>query len=149
MWEFICDKEKVKEKKDLYFDNELYVLCKSIMGDIYRSIPKLKRVSWNTILKVLDRVDPNDNIITIKEKLVSTLVGNAKDDLNKNVFCTDIEMQVDNLLELDKKILDDQIIDIEDANSLKLLNTKVFQQWPLNLNFLLESNKNVNPFQNI
>ncbi len=146
LWHYICDRERVfkeDEKALLNYDPQLYVIAKAIVGDKYRSIPRLKRCGWKTIFKYLDEAfeasKSSGNLYEVQEKYLTDLITDKKmnfTDIENNNACIDIEWQTSVLLDTDKNLILNQITDMEDYNALVEIDNRYFSQYPINLNFL-------------
>ena len=131
--------------EDLHYDYNLFVIAKSIVGDRYRSIPRLKSIGWKTLFNYMSIVNATGStllepeIVTKQQKRLLELISNKKiptDVINKNIDATDIEYQVGAMLDTDKAMIDTQLEDMVDYPSLQQMNTDLFREFPLNLTFL-------------
>ena len=145
LWKHLQEKEKIND--NFYYHPETFLWAKAIVGDKYRSIPKLTRTSWKTVIKYLEECSSNDNnsieILELQLKRLADYISKKKiedTDFNSNLFCTSIKHQFDSLLEVDKIMIRQQITDMEDVRSLQQANTTIFKEFPLNLVFLLQEN---------
>lgn len=148
IWNYINSKEHVfKDEKDLRYPYELYILAKGVVGDKYRSIPRLRRIGWKTLFKFLDQVmeeNPHATDTTLKIKLIEKIKGRSmltNEDINRNLNCINIDLQKDSMLEIDKALITSQIIDVPDYDNLQELNRTQFMQYPLNLQFLCNESR--------
>lgn len=145
MWEYINYKEKIfSDKRDLHYPPKMLILARAIVGDKYRSIPRLRSIGWRTLFKYLDKIQEDIDInsyIVLEMRLRELLKGKLIEDskLQKNINCIDIDFQVNTMTEIDKTIIDRQIIDIEDFENLKMLNKMKLSSYPLNLKFLCDN----------
>ena len=122
----------------------MFPLMMAVAGNRYRSIPRLKKVSWKTLFKWMDEVNSNSTIVDrsvveIQMQRFMDLVNRKKmeaEALNANLYCIDVERQVMAFMETDKAIIDSCIEDMEDFKSLNQINVDVFREFPLNLQFL-------------
>lgn len=144
MWNYLNYRERIyKEPVDLHYHHGLYLLSKAIVGDSYRNIKRLRRVGWITLFKYLNQLEEaktesTDNIL-IQEHCFTELARANKLDpkvFNKNLYAIDTEIQVKNMLDLDKSIITSQLIDMEDYRSLTELNRTTFHLYPINLDYL-------------
>lgn len=153
IWNHVNERERVfKDPIELTYDHNLYIYAKSLVGDTYRNIPRLRRIGWKTLFKYLDEIKDeygdNDISIPARNHLVE-LIKNKKidnDEMNNNIYSTNIEMQVGAMMEIDKTVIDSQLIDIPDYTSLKEMNDLKFSQYPLNLKFLCDDLVKKTPF---
>lgn len=141
MWDHIISRERIEMGHPFYFDPKLYVTMKAIAGDKYRSIPKLKRCGWRTIFGYVDEVARIDDptLTELQEAALTNLITSKHlsiDDINKNIYCVDVEKQCAAFMETDRAIIDVCIADMEDFVSLKNINADVFREFPMNLQFL-------------
>lgn len=125
-----------------YINPRLFEYCKALLGDKYRSIPKLGRLSWNGILKRLKNTDINeynDDSIDIYLKDFTSKVLDKKinpDNYYNNLYCTSVFQQVNSILTIKKSIIDHQIISFDDPKALLELNNTIFRKYPLLIPFL-------------
>jgi hypothetical protein len=150
LWNHIQVKEKITEK-EFYYHPETFIWAKSIIGDKYRSIPKLTRTSWKTVIKYLkDFSSMHNNSVEILElqlrKLADYITQKKIEDtdFNHNLYCTSVKQQLDSLMEVDKIMISQQLTDMEDMQSLYHANNTIFKEYPLNLLFLLQENPPMN-----
>ena len=142
VWDSIAAFEKVKEYSRDY-DPSLYPLTVSVVGDQFRNIPRIKRVGWTTLFKILDRVSEyaSDKTQTTMQILLcqELLTKNTTmDDITGNLNAIDIPAQVDRMGEIDQVDIKAQIIDVPDYENLVELNNLYFRKYPINLQFLTE-----------
>lgn len=146
LWDYIREKEKINES--FHFNPEAFIWLKAILGDKYRSIPKLTRTSWKTVIKYLQEVSSETEgveILEIQLKKLGNFVLKRKikdTDFNHNLYCTSVKMQCDALMEIDKAMIHQQLNDMEDTQSLLEANNSIFKEYPLNLGFLLQQTYN-------
>jgi hypothetical protein len=142
IWNYINFRENVfKDEVNLHYPYSLYILSKSVVGDVYRSIPRIRKIGWKTLFKYLDTVvseSSNSTNITLQLKLIELLKAKQITDkiLNDNLNTINIDLQIENLIEIDKTSINIQLNDIPDYENLKELNRTQFSQYPLNLQFL-------------
>lgn len=152
MWNYLNEKERIyKDPVDLTYDYDLYILAKSLVGDKYRNIPRLRKIGWKTLFKYLDDVKINkaDSGKVTMQLYLLELLKNKKitnEEMNNNIDCTDVEKQVNVMMDIDKTSILYQLIDIEDYENLKVLNNTQFSKYPLNLNFLCNRIVQKSPF---
>ena len=156
IWEYVNYKEKVfKEEKDLKYPYELYILARAVVGDRYRSIPRLRKIGWKTLFKFLDEIiaeNPDASVTTLKIKLIEKIKGKSiltNEEINDNLNSINVELQKESMMEIDKALITSQIIDVPDYNNLQELNRFQFLKYPLNLQFLCnkpEDQKPKSPF---
>lgn len=152
IWNYVSIKEHVyKEPVDMAYDCSLYILAKSIVGDQYRNIPRLRRIGWKTLFKYLDDTiakNKDCSIVRMQNYLVELLEDKRVgfDDINSNIACTNVEEQVNAMMEIDKTVIDSQFIDIPDYENLKEMNRTKFYKYPINLDFLCNELVKKTPF---
>lgn len=159
IWNYIARRENVYkdgdlENRNLLYPFELFILAKAIVGDRFRSIPRLRKIGWKTLFKYLDQVieeNPGASIWTLKIKLIELVKGNGKvsnETMNCNLSSINVDMQKDSMLEIDKTLINSQIIDIPDYDNLQEINRTKFMRFPLNLKFLCNTSYKppTNPF---
>ena len=149
LWSYIQIKEKLDS--NFYYHPETFIWAKAIVGDKYRSIPKLTRTSWKTVIKYMEQFSSvgNDSveILELQLKRLAHYISSKKiedTDFNHNLYCTSIKQQLDRLMEVDKIMIRQQLTDMEDHQSLQQSNQTLFKEFPLNLPFLLQENAPVN-----
>jgi len=142
-WGHLLAINGIDTSERLYYATKLFADMKAVAGDRYRSIPKLKRCGWKTIFAYLaevastGRLDSDTEVL--QENRFCELLTKKKvdtDDLNNNLYCVDIEKQVNSFLQSDRAIIDSCILDMEDFASLSQINSSIFELFPLNLSFL-------------
>lgn len=148
IWDYVNRKERVfkEENISLRYPYELYILAKAVVGDKYRSIPRLRKIGWKTLFKYLDQIkeeNPDASETTLKLKLIEKVKGRSdltNDIINNNLNSINIELQKNAMLEIDKTLITSQIIDVPDYENLQELNRTQFVKYPLNLQFLCNEN---------
>ena len=146
LWDHINVKEKVyKDGRvvDLKYGQDLFLVCKAIVGDVYRSIPRLGRIGWITIFKYLDQLSRDDISGPLEIQLqLQELLRDKKhvtiSEFNMNKMAVDVEMQCSVMNDIEKGMIETDIIDIADYKSLQELNSRYFKDYPINLIFLTQ-----------
>lgn len=144
MWDYINIKDRVYlEEAHLHYPYQLYDLAKALVGDKYRSIPRLRRIGWKTLFKYFDTIMEeydSSSIVLSRDKLLELIVAKqiTNDMVNDNLNAIDVELQYKTMMEVDKQAILVQLEDIPDYENLKLLNQRQFHQYPLNLQFLTD-----------
>lgn len=153
IWDYVNVKERVyKEPVELTYDHHLYIYAKSLVGDTYRNIPRLRRIGWKTLFSYLDKIKDeygeNDISITAQNYLLELLQNKkiSSDELNSNIYATNIDIQMDSMMEIDRASIDSQLMDIPDYENLKQMNKIMFGRYPLNLDFLCSNVVKRTPF---
>ena len=143
MWNHLIEKERIKMSHSFYFDPKLFVTMKAISGDRYRGIPRLKRCGWKTIFGYLDELgrldDSSKEIYALQQDKLCDLIIRKDvniDELNRNIYCIDVIQQSNAFMSTDIAIIDNCIEDMEDFVTLNKVNSDIFGEYPLNLNFL-------------
>lgn len=141
LWSYIKEREKITS--DYHFSAEAYLIAKTILGDKYRSIPKLVRISWKKMIEYLEKLnvtEDNSRLFEITKNHFEKFIESKKIEdtsFNNNMYCTSVQHQADSLLLADKIILDNQIEDMYDINGLQSLCNSAFRLIPINLPFVL------------
>lgn len=157
IWDYVNFKEKVfkDDVKVLNYPYGLYILSKAVVGDKYRSIPKLRKIGWKTLFKYLDQIideNPSASETTLKIKLIEKIKGRSllsNEAINNNLNAINIDLQKEAMLEIDKTLISSQIIDVPDYENLQELNRIQFMKYPINLQFLCNTgmcDRNKSPF---
>jgi hypothetical protein len=143
LWNYLNIRERIyKDPVDLKYNHNLYIFAKSIVGDKFRSVPRLRKIGWITIFKYLDEIIEkygDSSYTTMQVQLLELLKGQKKitdEDINNNLSVISIENQIETLNEIDRSSILNQIKDIPDYENLKYLNTTQFMKFPINLQFL-------------
>ena len=143
MWNHIIEKENIKMDHPFYYDPKLFVTMKAIAGDRYRGIPRLKRCGWKTIFGYLDELskfdDASKETCALQQDKLCDLIIHKNvdiDELNRNIYCIDVAQQVNAFMNTDIAIIDNCLEDMEDFVTLNKVNSDIFGEYPLNLNFL-------------
>lgn len=152
MWDYINYKEHIySDNRDLHYPPKMLILAKAIVGDKYRDIPRLRSIGWKTLFKYLDQIQERiyeDNYVLLELELRELLKGKLITDslLQANINCIDIDQQITTLTEIDRAVIDRQLVDIEDFENLKMLNKVKLSRYPLNLKFLCDTASKPLPF---
>ena len=143
IWNYVNYKERVYDEDiNLQYPYSLYILARSFVGDTYRSIPRLRKIGWKTLFKFLDQIideNPTASDNTLKLKLIEKIKGKSSltnNMINDNLNSINIELQLEAMLELDKVLITNQILDVPDYDNLQELNRIQFMKYPLNIQFL-------------
>ena len=144
IWDYVNFKERVYTDPNikLHYPYNLYILARAIVGDVYRSIPRLRKIGWKTLFKYMDQVmeeNPDASEVTLKIKLIEKIKGKSSltnEDINSNLNSINVDLQVESMMALDKSLIDHQIIDVPDYDNLQELNRIHFLKYPLNIQFL-------------
>ena len=120
------------------------------MGNKLRSIPRLKSIGWGTIFKYLDtvtEVDTNSPEV-VSSRLLGLLdsKGVKPEIIQKNLAAVSVDTQVSTMGAIDKAMITDQIKYTEDHGVLGVLNAQYFEEYPINIPFLISSIGDPKPF---
>ena len=151
MWDYLNIKERIyKDPIELQYDYSLYTISKAIVGDKYRDIPRLRKIGWKTLFKYLDEIKEEDHssVILSKRNLLKLLQDKkiTDEDINNNIYCIDIDMQYNALMDIDRTAIQVQIQDIPDDRNLQIMNNSIFSKFPINLQFLRNQSASKTPF---
>lgn len=146
IWDHISIKERVykdERKIDLKYGQDLYLVCKAIVGDTYRSIPRLGRIGWVTIFKYLHELaeDSLSGPLEIKLRLIEMLEKKKSVTLsqyNANKMSVDADLQCQTVNEIEEGIIFNDILDIVDYAQFNELNKEFLSKYPANLIFLTQ-----------
>lgn len=142
VWKYVNYRERIY-KEDLeelsLLTPKLFVSIKSIVGDRYRNIPRIHKIGWKTILNYLIKDLDSGISEELQLKRFLQFIEKKKvldEEIEPNILCTNIEYQVASLIDTDKIMIDNQLVDKYDYSALLELNNKYFNRFPLNLHFL-------------
>lgn len=155
IWNYINEREHVYRDNDIdiQYNPSLFVYAKAIVGDTYRSVPRLRRIGWKTLFKILDNLscsyDENTSPVVLKEELVKLLKDKkvTDEEFEANIHAIDVDLQVGLIMNIDSIVITSQLIDRMDYNALNKLNQEVFIRFPLRLDFLTDMNIKKIPFK--
>lgn len=155
LWDYLKEKERITMETHKY-DPSLFTLLLAVSGDKWRNIERIKKCGWKTLFKYLEKIYDMSSEKEISSTSLRLLLFDelksktvTAEVINKNILATSIEIQEENLGEIDKTYIDDQIKDMPDYDTLCELNRLHFSLFPLNLAFLIndyEKPKSKNPF---
>ena len=157
IWDYVNYKERIYQEDDkiLRYPYGLYILARAVVGDTYRSIPRLRKIGWKTLFKYLDQImeeNPDASEVTLKVKLIDKIKGRSQltnEDINDNLSSINIDLQKDVMLKIDETVITSQLLDIPDFGNLQELNRMYFLKYPINLQFLCNTsaiNSHKSPF---
>lgn len=139
LWKYIQNKEKISYS--FYFNPGSYLWAKAVLGDKYRCIPKLTRISWKTLLQYLKKYDTNTSeIFEVQQNYFVNFINDKKiedTEFNNNLYCSSVKMQVEALLTADQIIIDQQLEDLIDLPGLYTVCNNIFKETPINMQFIL------------
>jgi len=142
LWEFLRDANKVGDITIHPYDASAYVFVLAVIGDTWRNIPRLKRIGWKTMFKILEAVyneiqayDRDISTVTYENMMLSSLVSNKTDvdSINRNLEAVSVKLQYEKIGEIDRTAFDIQMEDIPDINSFQEMNKLYFNDYPINL----------------
>ena len=143
LWAHVEKREELTQAAQLH--PEVFLWAKTILGDKYRSIPKLTRTGWKTVLKYLQEVQAFETTDEVRDVQLHRLLQYVESrkientSFETNLYCTSVQQQVNALLDTDKAMIHHQLTDLEDLQALYQVNSTIFKEFPINLNFLLRS----------
>lgn len=143
LWDYIAKKESILDEKEYHYPTIMFPPALSVVGDKYRSIPRLRRLGWRTIYRfiaqIMEEYRDYDDITKMIEflDLLREKRSLENEKYLNNFRCIDIDSQVDSMLELDRLSIDQQLIDRFDSDALEEANRRIFISCPLRLEFLL------------
>lgn len=158
VWNYAAMRENVYKQDDchdlkLLYPFELFILAKAVVGDKYRSIPRLRKIGWKTVFNYLDKLmdeNKDSSTTTLKIKFIEMIKGKnvTNQDLNCNLSSINVDIQKESMLEIDRSLIYSQIVDIPDYDNLQEINRTRFMKYPLNLKFLCNNSAQFkeNPF---
>ena len=141
LWEVIRAHNAIEDP--IRFHPDLFIWAKTILGDKYRSIPKLTRIGWKTVVRYLKNVsseDTSEDMLELQLRELRRFIEARKitdTDFNNNLYCTSVKEQVDAFLDSDAAIILHQITDLDDPQSLQEVNKTIFREYPIELHKLL------------
>lgn len=146
LWKYIEHREKIPEDKvrnSAYFHHDLYPLALAVVGNKFRSIPRLKRIGWRTVFKYLDTIVEQDTVSmhVLGSRFYEMLIELKVDPkaIEANLSCVNITQQVKSLNSIDIAMITDQLKMVSDHNALNALNDIYFSKFPINVQFLTAS----------
>lgn len=137
LWDIVREKNSIE--REIYFHPDLFVAAKTILGDKYRTIPKLTRTGWKTVVKYLEKVsspDASEDTLRLQLDELRKFIDTKKiqdTSYTNNFYCTSVKQQVEAMLESDKAIIDHQLQDLDDQAALEEINRTIFREFPIEL----------------
>lgn len=141
VWDYVRIRAGIRDP--FYFHPTVLLWALAIMGDKYRSIPKLTRTGWKTVLQYLREASApydDDSMLDLQLQRVVQYIDKKKIEttsFNDNLYCFSAQQQVDAMLNSDRAIIAHQLSDMDDHQTLYRANETVFKEFPINLTFLL------------
>lgn len=148
LWSAIAAKESIEETVDYSsFSPSLYPLALSILGNKYRSLPRMHGCGWKTLYEVIHgAIKEHDRVpsIIMQELILQQLTLRLKpkklqslvDLVNTNLDCTDITRQMNRTGPITSSHLQAQIIDVPDYENLVNVDRSYFRNHHINIPFL-------------
>ncbi len=145
IWKIIAESEKFDTTFTDKYPPKLYVLALAAMGNTHRSIPKLKRISWVTIFKYLDKIAEEGFVSEVSQvdafiDMVCDKYTTPEQFIN-SITVTNISTNYSNMDETTKEYIKSQLVDVPDYENLLALNQmpNMFLNYPINLKFLTDN----------
>lgn len=135
--------QKYEFSNDYKLPSYLFSFILAVVGDKRRSIGKIKGVGWSTIYKNLTKLFKKMDIseeeyisfeqlaLAIKED--PTAPESNREKVISNYMCIDLDRQYAMVSEAQKLSIERQILDRYEADALKKLNAKYFEDFPINI----------------
>lgn len=127
-------KVRMNIKTEMNIPYGLIPFAISLLGDRYRSIPKLSGVGLSSIIKMVN-VALEKVLITERTQDVDMLshiiTETYRDQFIKNYLCTYIPRQYEELTPLEINYIEQQIVDKFDDNAMDVINERYFRSNPL------------------
>lgn len=122
----------IKNKNTIPSNHLAFVV--SLLGDKYRSIPKINGVGLSTIIKTIrkaiDSLKITENTSSV-EMLSSIISENYREQFINNYKCVNIELQAQNSTISEREKILSQLLDKFDENALDYINERYFRAFPL------------------
>lgn len=155
-WRHIANKEKVESEYLYKYPDAFLPITLAIVGDKKRSIPKIKGLSWRTMMRMMDDIivdntglDPYSHAMKFLDSLEAKNYKMSEIQTNLNL----VQPSTNAALASDvvKENIRLQFIDTPDYNSLMELNRspELFASCPINIRFLTRVGdvKPISPFK--
>lgn len=155
IWPHIVSKEKIETLNAHKYPPELIILALAVVGNRRRSIEKVKRIGWRTLINIMDELSEKANdysFITLSDAMIAKLVSKnvTVEDINKNLMVTNMGEAVKTVTDTLSSFITNQLVDIPDYQNLHELNRSphMFGSCPINLKFLTDEGdfNTKNPF---
>ena len=148
MWSYVAQRDGMRDVPEYHWTHELYTIAKSIIGDRYRNIPRLRSVGWKTLFKAMECVqnesDDKEIVLLQRDKLLELMTNKriTVEVANQNISAVSLEIQVGSMLATDSAMINTQFEDMMDYPTLAHINNDLFHEFPLNLTFLCNQLQN-------
>lgn len=123
---------------------QLYSFILSVLGDKYRSLPKVKGLGLKTIVKAINKAIEN-KMISKDTSNISLLIPLIKDEYVNNVLtnyqCIDLDNQIQITPFSSRIAITKQIVDKFDNVGLQEITNTYFQGDPINIMEITDANK--------
>lgn len=123
---------------------QLYSFILSVLGDKYRSLPKVKGLGLKTIVKAINKAIEN-KMISKDTSNISLLIPLIKDEYVNNVLtnyqCIDLDNQIQITPFSSRIAITKQIVDKFDNVGLQEITNTYFQGNPINIMEITDANK--------
>lgn len=156
LWNFIAMKESIISPYVCHYDPRLYMTVLGVVGDVRRSVPKVKRIGWKSIFDYLDEIwekNKDHSIYTMIDALEDKIQSKGNESyqaFNNNLLALSMKSRYESMSKANKEYILMQLTDMIDLESLNQMNRDpaLFANWPINITFLTEqtgktTNKNI------
>lgn len=156
LWNFVAMKESIASPYVCHYDPRLYLTILGVVGDVRRSVPKVKRIGWKSIFDYLDEIwekNKDHSIYTMIDALEDKIQSKGSDvyeSFNNNLMALSMKSRYESMSKINKEYILMQMTDMIDLESLNQMNRDpaLFANWPVNIAFLTEQtgkpkNKNI------
>ena len=144
---FIINRDNLWEKlgvENAGINTQLYSFVLSVLGDKYRSLPKVKGLGLKTIARAINKAIEN-KVISKDTSNISLLIPLIKDeyinDVLTNYQCIDLDNQMQITPFSSSVAIIKQIVDKFDNAGLQEINNTYFQGNPINIMEITDANK--------
>lgn len=137
----LTHKEEIsKEELDIFSNKGFYTLLLASLGEKYRSVNKIMGIGFRSLYKNIVCALNESKITKDTEsvELLSEMFEDIEhDEIIENYKSISLSNSIGLLTDGDKKIIQEQITDRSDLNSLMKLNNDIFKEYPLRIESLL------------
>lgn len=152
LWKYIGVREHIEDigQNSAFYDHDIYPLALAVNGNKLRTIPRLRRIGWRTIFKYLDTISSQETsslqILSSRFLDLLTSKGVPSIQIENNLACVSIPSQVNVMNDIDATAINDQLKFVSDHEALGTVNELYFQQFPINIPFLISDYQSGRPF---